>query len=236
MLIFGLDTCCMPATAAICDGEKLVGEFVINCGKTHSQKIMPQIENMFKSLEISCSDIDCFAAACGPGSFTGVRIGAATLKSMAHAARKPCVSISTLMALAQNAAYFDGIICPILDARRGQVYTAMFEGGDEEVRRITEDSALKLSELIEILSGKNKRILFLGDGIFVHRKEIREKLGNNALFASPNINMNMAGAVAFLGAQAYIRGETAGYESIVPNYIRVSQAERERSEKLKGEK
>ncbi len=233
MLIFGLDTCCMPATAALCDGEKLVAEFVLNCGKTHSQKIMPQIENMFESIGISCGDIDCFAAACGPGSFTGVRIGAATLKAMAHAYDKPCVSVSTLEALAQNVPYFDGIICPILDARRGQVYTAVFEGGIQGMSRITEDLAVKLDELLESLKNKNKYVLFLGDGIFVHRDTILDEIGDRAKFAAPNLNMNMAGSVAVLGKHAYECGETKSYSEIVPNYIRLSQAEREYKEKNK---
>lgn len=234
MLIFGLDTCCMPATAALCDGEKLAAEFVLNCGKTHSQKIMPQIENMFESLGITCADIDCFAAACGPGSFTGVRIGVATLKAMAHAFDKPCVPVSTLMALAQNVVYFPDIICPILDARRNQVYTAMFEGGADGLKRISEDSAIKLDELLEVLKEEDRDVLFLGDGIFVHRDKIKEELGDKANFAAPNLNMNMAGSVALLGMQAYERGESKSYSEIVPSYIRLSQAERERREKENG--
>ncbi|MCI5893308.1 MAG: tRNA (adenosine(37)-N6)-threonylcarbamoyltransferase complex dimerization subunit type 1 TsaB [Clostridiales bacterium] len=228
MLIFGLDTCCMPATAALCDDEKLVAEFVLNCGKTHSQKIMPQIENMLAGLGIVCSDIDCFAAANGPGSFTGVRIGAATLKAMAHAFDKPCVTVSTLMALAQNVMYFPGIICPILDARRNQVYTAMFEGGKDGLGRMTEDAAMGLDELLTELKAKDREVLFLGDGIFVHRDRIISELGDKANFAPPNLNMNMAGSVAFLGMQAFKRGETKKYSEVVPSYIRLSQAERER--------
>lgn len=228
MLIFGLDTCCMPATAALCDDEKLVAEFVLNCGKTHSQKIMPQIENMLAGLGIVCSDIDCFAAANGPGSFTGVRIGAATLKAMAHAFDKPCVTVSTLMALAQNVMYFPGIICPILDARRSQVYTAMFEGGKDGLGRMTEDAAMGLDELLTELKAKDREVLFLGDGIFVHRDRIISELGDKANFAPPNLNMNMAGSVAFLGMQAFKRGETKKYSEVVPSYIRLSQAERER--------
>ncbi len=231
MLIFGLDTCCMPATAALCDGEKLTAEFVINCGRTHSQMIMPQIENMFKTLGVSCSDIDCFAVSCGPGSFTGVRIGVATLKAMAHAADKPCAAVSNLEALAHNVPYFDGIICPILDARRGQVYSAMFKGSVCGIERLTEDKAVKLSELLAELKEKNLNVLFLGDGIFVHREYIKEELGSAAHFAPPNLNMNMAGSVAYLGAKAFERGDIIGYAELTPVYVRLSQAERERLEK-----
>lgn len=224
----------MPAAAAVCDGEKLMAEFLINCGKTHSQKIMPLIENMLGSLGLTCGDIDCYAAACGPGSFTGVRIGAATLKAMAHASGKPCAVISTLEALAQNVPYFGGIICPILDARRGQVYAAAFESdGCGGVKRLLDDTALKLTELIEKLAADGRDVLFLGDGVFVHRDMIVELLGTAAHFAPPNLNMNMAGSVAYLGAKAFERGDVVGYAKVVPSYVRLSQAERERIEKIK---
>ena len=197
MLVLGIDTCCMPATSAVYDGEKLVGEAIVNCGKTHSQKIMPQIEALLNSLELKPADIDCFAVAAGPGSFTGVRIGTATIKAMAHAAGKPCAAVSTLEALANNVPYFDGIICPILDARRNQVYTAEF----------------------------------LGDGVLVYREEILEYLGDNAKFAKGNNNLNMAGSVAELGYEAALSGDTISYAKLAPNYIRLSQAERERLER-----
>ena len=127
MLIFGIDTCCAAATSAIFDGEKLIGQTVINHKKTHSQKIMPQVENLFSLSELSVNDIDAFSAAVGPGSFTGVRIGVATVKGMAQALNKPCIPVSTLEALAYPLAFFDGIVCPILDARREQVYNALYQ-------------------------------------------------------------------------------------------------------------
>lgn len=235
MLIFGMDTCCMPATAAVLSDGRLAAEFVLCCGKTHSQKIMPQIDNMFKELGIKPSDIDCFAAACGPGSFTGVRIGTAALKAIAHAACKPCAAVSTLEALAQNVPYFGGIICPILDARRGQVYTASFESdADGGVRRLTADSAELLDDVLTQLKETGRDVLFLGDGIFVHRADIESKLGAPAHFAPPNLNLNMAGSVALLGAKAFKSGKTVSCAELVPSYIRLSQAERERLEKENG--
>ena len=157
MLVLGIDTCCMPATSAVYDGEKLVGEAIVNCGKTHSQKIMPQIEALLNSLELKPADIDCFAVAAGPGSFTGVRIGTATIKAMAHAAGKPCAAVSTLEALANNVPYFDGIICPILDARRNQVYTAEFLG-DGTLTRVCEDKAVSLESLLDELKNLKKKV------------------------------------------------------------------------------
>lgn len=230
MLVLGIDTCCMPATSAVYDGEKLVGEAIVNCGKTHSQKIMPQIEALLNSLELKPADIDCFAAAAGPGSFTGVRIGTATIKAMAHAAGKPCAAVSTLKALANNVPYFDGIICPILDARRNQVYTAEFLG-DGTLRRVCEDKAVSLDSLLDELKNMKKKVLFLGDGILVYREEILECLGENAKFAKGNNNLNMAGSVAELGYEALLSGDTISYAELAPNYIRLSQAERERLER-----
>ena len=126
MLILGIDTCCMAATTALMSDDRLVAQVVQNNKKTHSQNIMPMIDFMLSQAEVSAKDVDGFAVAVGPGSFTGVRIGVATIKALAHATGKPCIAVSTLKALANNVVPFEGIICPIMDARRGQVYNALF--------------------------------------------------------------------------------------------------------------
>lgn len=226
----------MPATVAVCDDDKLVAESVVNCGRTHSQKIMPQIQTMLEAAEIKCSDIDCFAVASGPGSFTGVRIGVATIKALAHGTKKPCIAISTLEGLADNIRYFNGIICPILDARRSQVYTALFEGG-QDMSRLCEDMAMNVDELIDELKKpeySNKDIIFLGDGIFVYMEVIKEQLGNRAMFAPQNINLNKASSIAHLAINEFENGNAENYSNIVPQYIRMSQAERERLEREKA--
>ena len=183
MLTFGIDTCCMAATAAIVDENVLVAETVINRKKTHSELMMPQIENMFKAAEISPVDIDVFAAAVGPGSFTGVRIGVATAKAMAEGLDKPCVAVSTLEALAYPSKFFDGIISPILDARREQVYNALFENDGNGLSRLTEDRALSLEKLLLELRDIGKNVIFLGDGCLVFKEQIKEVLGGKAFFA-----------------------------------------------------
>lgn len=236
MLIFGIDTCCMAATAALVDDCKLVAQTVVNRNKTHSQIMMPQIEEMFNIAEIDPLDVDVFAAAVGPGSFTGVRIGVATAKAMAQAANRPCVAVSTLEALAYSSKYFDGIAVPILDARRNQVYNALFDCGKDGMVRITEDRALALDALIEELKGLDRDCLFMGDGVLVFEDEIREKLGKKAFFAPKTVAMNLGGAVAELGAEKFKKGETVTYSDLVPSYVRLSQAERDRLEKLKAEK
>ena len=229
MNIFGIDTCCMAATAAVLSDDRLVSQIVQNNKRTHSQKIMPMIEFVLREAEIEISDIDCFAAAVGPGSFTGVRIGVATVKALAHMMDKPCVAVSTLHALANNVAYFDGIICPILDARRGQVYNALFRGGD--LSRITEDRACSVEELCRELAEKEEKIIFLGDGVSAFAKQIKDALGDKAAFAQRMQRMNLAASVAEIGFEKFALGETISYSALVPEYLRLSQAERERLEK-----
>lgn len=236
MLIFGIDTCCMAATAALVDDRVLVAQTVVNRNKTHSQIMMPQIEEMFKIAEIDPMDVDVFAAAVGPGSFTGVRIGVATAKAMAQAANRPCVAVSTLEALAYSSKYFDGIAVPILDARRNQVYNALFDCGKGGMTRITEDRALALETLLAELKASGRDCLFMGDGVLVFEDEIRKELGEKAFFAPKTVSMNLGGAVAELGAEKFKKGETVTYSDLVPSYVRLSQAERDRLEQLKAEK
>lgn len=227
MLIFGIDTCCMAATAALADDRVMVAQTVVNHKRTHSQKMMPQIESMFELAEIDPMSVDAFAAAVGPGSFTGVRIGVATAKAMAQAAGKPCIAVSTLEALAFPSACFDGIVAPILDARRGQVYNALFEGGKSGLRRICDDRALTLDELLSELLADGRDVIFAGDGVLAYRDEICKKLGDKAYFAPRVTGMNLGGAVAEIGAEKLARGETVKYDELVPQYVRLSQAERD---------
>ena len=231
MLIFGIDTCCMAATAALMSEDVLVAQTVINHKKTHSQKMMPQIEEMFRAAELMPSDVGAYAAAVGPGSFTGVRIGVATAKAMAQAADKPCVAVSTLEALAFSSKFFDGIVSPILDARRGQVYNALFEGGKDGLTRICDDRALALDELLQQLKSTNKPVIFMGDATLVFKDEIIAALGEQAFFAPKISNLNLAGAVAEIGLERLKSGETTEYSKLVPSYIRLSQAEREKLER-----
>ena len=230
MHILGIDTCCMAATSAIIADDRLVAQVVQNNNKTHSQSIMPMIDFMLKQTELSINDIDGFAVAVGPGSFTGVRIGVATIKALAHPFNKPCIPVSTLEALAFNVAPFEGIICPILDARRNQVYTATFLNND----RLTEDRAVSVEELIDELKSSDKNIIFVGDGIGAYGDEIKSALGDKAFFASRSLRMNLASSVAELGYEKMLNSETVSYSDLKPTYLRMSQAERERLERMGG--
>ncbi len=231
MLVFGIDTCCMAATAALVDERVLVAQTVVNHKKTHSQMMMPQIEEMFKISGIDPKDVDAFAAAVGPGSFTGVRIGVATAKAMAQAANKPCIAVSTLEALAFSSQHFDGIAAPILDARREQVYNALFSCGKSGITRLCEDRALSLEDLLEELFEMDKDVIFMGDGTLVFHEEIKRKLGSRAFFAPRVSKMNLAGAVAEIGLEKFRNDETLSYGELVPKYVRLSQAEQDRLKK-----
>lgn len=230
MLILGIDTCCMAATAAVTDDNRLIAQTVINHKKTHSQKMMPQIEGMLDLAEIDIKEIDGFAVAVGPGSFTGVRIGVATIKALAQANNKPCVAISTLEGLANNNALFSGIVCPILDARREQVYNSLFKDG----LRLCDDRALGIIELLEELKDCEDKILFCGDGTLVFKDIIKETLGNKAVFAQRMQNLNLGASIAELGYNAIKNGDYISYNDLIPSYIRLSQAERERLESTKN--
>ncbi len=229
MNIFGMDTCCMSATVAVMSDDRLISQIVQNNKKTHSQKIMPMIEFMLKEAELNLSELDAFAVAVGPGSFTGVRIGVATAKALAHGAGKPCIAVSALHALANNVEGFDGIICPILDARRGQVYNALFKG--EGAERFTDDRAISIDDLCTELKTTDGNIIFLGDGVPVYEGKIKEALGPRARFAQRMQRMNLAASVAEIGYKKLILGETVSYDELSPVYLRLSQAERERLER-----
>ncbi len=230
MLIFGIDTCCMAATAALVSDTVMTAQTVINNKKTHSQTMMPQIAEMFRAAEKTPSDADAFAAAVGPGSFTGVRIGVATAKAMAQAANKPCIAVSTLEALAFPAIGFDGIAAPILDARRGQVYNALFDCRGER-KRLCADRALTLDALLDELCGLGEKVIFMGDGVLVYREKICTRLGDAAYFAPRVTMLNLAGSVAEIGLEKFSRGEVVSYDKLVPQYVRLSQAERDLKEK-----
>ncbi len=233
MLTLGIDTCCMAATAALTDGDRLIAQTVINKNKTHSQTMLPQLEEMLRLAEVQAEDIELFAAAVGPGSFTGVRIGVATIKAMAQATKKPCVAVSTLEALAYSSACFDGIVAPILDARRNQVYNALFDCAGGTMSRICEDRALSLDTLIGELKTLDKRVIFMGDGVFVFKNEIEKALGDKAVFAPVTTAMNLGGAVAALGEKMFKSGQSVSYSDLVPAYVRLSQAERDLLERNK---
>ena len=219
MKILALDTSGNVASAAIIDEGKLICESILNHKKTHSEKIMPMIDALLSDSETDISEIDLFAAAIGPGSFTGLRIGVATAKALAHATGKGVLGICTLEGLAYNLFGADGLVCTIMDARRDQVY-----------KEHIAPRALAIDECISELEGE-KRVYFLGDAVPLFREKIKEELKDAAIFAPAAALMQRASSVA---SAAYQRREQAlSYSELLPFYIRKSQAEREYEEKNK---
>ena len=224
MNILAIDTSALTATAAVlCDGV-LSGEISTTTKLTHSQTIMPMIDELLKKVNLDITDIDLFACSEGPGSFTGLRIGIGTIKGLAYGLGKDVVGISTLEALAHNIAFTPLVISPIMDARRGQVYNALYKWSGTKLECIQEPRALSLEELCGELT---EDTVFVGDGVGVHREKITELMGEKAFFAPPQHQLQRAGSVAYaaLGKTAVKAAELTAI------YLRKPQAEREREEK-----
>lgn len=229
MRILAVDTSSNVATAAVMEDNTLLGEYILNHKKTHSQKIMVMIEQLLADLELTVQDIDLFAASVGPGSFTGLRIGVATVKALAHAAGKRVVSVGTLEALAYNVPHAENIIVPIMDARRNNVFTASYIW-DEGFKEIGEPEAISIEECVESC-GEFLDTIFVGDGVAVHGEYIREKLGEHAIFPHGAVIGARASSVAACAMEKAKRGDAQSYLEMKPYYIRKSQAEQELEKK-----
>ncbi|MBS7298911.1 MAG: tRNA (adenosine(37)-N6)-threonylcarbamoyltransferase complex dimerization subunit type 1 TsaB [Eubacteriales bacterium] len=230
MRILAVDTSSAVATAAVLEDEKLISEEIVNNKLTHSQTIMPMIKSVLEKSELSADDIDVFAAVTGPGSFTGLRIGVSAVKALAHATGKPCVAVSTLEAMAYNFVFSDKLICPIMDARRGEVYNAVYRFNDGVIEEVIGARAVTLEECCADIKELGEKTVFLGDGVPVFEERIREILGELALLAPPNLNAQMAASAAVAAKHK----DVVEYTRLAPVYLRKSQAERER-ESRKGE-
>ncbi len=235
MITLSFDSTAKIASVAVTDDEKLLALYSINNGLTQSELLMPMAESMLKSLQLDFSDIELLAASVGPGSFTGVRIGTALVKGIAFGKNIPCASVSTLEALAENLSGLSGIIVPAMDARRSQLYTAIFEYKDGEMVRHTEDMAISISELAERLKAYDgKNIYIVGDGYCVAKYEL-EKLGIRLAETPELLREENAYSVAKVAVKLHREGKTTNDIAHLPTYLRVPQAERERLERLKNE-
>lgn len=229
MILLSIDTSGPACSAALLADDCLLGEIVINSALTHSETIMPAVDELLSRENLTCANVDLFAVAAGPGSFTGVRIGVCAAKGMAHAAGKPCARVNSLDALAAGLPFVPGVVCPILDARREQVYCAAYRWtGAALPEKILPDAALPLTELLKALP-ENEIITFTGDGAAVHEARIRALLGERARFAPPHARVLRASSAAYWARlDSSCRMEA---RLLTPIYLRAPQAERERSEK-----
>lgn len=234
MKVLAIDTSTVIAAVAVMDDEKLLGEYSINNKKTHSQKLMVMVNEIMKNLDLKTSDIDIFAASIGPGSFTGLRIGVATAKAMAYAMNKPVVGVPTLDALAYNIVTSRSVICPILDARNNQVFTALYESDGKKLEKMTDYMGITVSELVEFIRQNDMQVIFTGDAVDLHMEYFKSELGENCEFAPLGSRLQRGASVAELAIQMAKEGKLSDSFELVPFYLRKSQAEREMEKKLCG--
>ena len=231
MKILGLDSSGIVASVAIVEDDVLIAEYTVNYKKTHSQTLLPMLDEIAKMTELDLNSIDAIAVAAGPGSFTGLRIGSATAKGLGLALKKPLIAIPTVEGLAYNLYDISGLICPIMDARRKQVYTGIYRFTDHQLKVVEDHMAVPMETVIEKLNQYGEAVTFLGDGVPVFHELIAEKMTVPYSFAPAHVNKQRAAAVAALGEIYYRQGKTETAMEHVPDYLRVSQAERERAER-----
>ncbi|MDI3534778.1 MAG: tRNA threonylcarbamoyladenosine biosynthesis protein TsaB [Thermosediminibacterales bacterium] len=225
MMVLGFDTSSVTATVALVSEDKLLADYTLNNKKNHSEKLMPLISQMLNDLEIEPAEIDAVAVAEGPGSFTGLRIGAATAKGLSYAAGIPVIGVNTLEALAYNLNFSPYMICPVLNARRGQVYTGLYMWENNELKTIFQCSAVEIEKILKVIKNLDQPVFFLGDGTSVFKEQIISVLGGNAIWAPPPLSIPRASSVAFLGLNKLLKGEKQTPFEFKPQYFRRSQAE-----------
>lgn len=227
MKILAFDSSGLVASVAILTEEQLIAEYTIHYKKTHSQTLLPMLDEVVKMTSLDFDEIDAIAVAAGPGSFTGLRIGSATAKGLGLALRKPLVSVPTLEGLAFNLYGSEDIICPMMDARRNQVYTGLYTFSNGKMIVLKEQTACPVEDIIREACAQGRKVIFLGDGVPVYRSVIEEKMQGPYILAPAHVSRQRAGAVG-MRAFDYIRaGKTESAAEHAPVYLRKSQAERE---------
>lgn len=232
MKILAIDSSGMVASIAVIEDEKLIGEFTINYKKTHSQTLLPMLDEVAKMIELDLNTIDAIAVAAGPGSFTGLRIGSATAKGLGLALDKPLISIPTVDGLAYNLAGCSTLVCPLMDARRNQVYTGIYSFAGYQLHTHLAQCAVSIEDIIRQVNQYSREVTFLGDGVAVHASYIEEYCNVPYTFAPAHLNQQRASASAVLAVSYYQAGKTESAAGHRPDYLRKPQAERERERRL----
>lgn len=230
MLILAFETSAKAGSAALLQDGKLLGESYQNTGLTHSQTLLSMAENLLSSCGYTPQQVQAVAVAAGPGSFTGIRIGVAAAKGFAWGLEIPCCGVSTLEAMAENFGLFDGYIVPVMDARRSQVYNAIFRAEQGKLSRITEDRAISLDELGKELEAISGPVCLVGDGSTLTYNTLKDSVPALVMPAEHRMHQRAAG-VALAGEKMLLSGQCCDAAQLVPNYLRLSQAERERLER-----
>lgn len=221
MKVLAIDTSNFTLGIALIDGNQVIGEYITNLKKNHSVRVMPAIETLLKDCDTLPKELDKIVVAKGPGSYTGVRIGVTIAKTLAWTLNIPLASVSSLEALAANGRYFNGLISPLFDARRGQVYTGLYEYNHGQLVEVVEDCNILSSEWATRLKEWNRPILFVGQDIEIHREVIREVLGDAAVFVAHSLYNPRPSELAFLGKDK----AAEDIHQFVPNYVRMAEAE-----------
>ena len=234
MRILAFETSAKAASVALLQDGALLGEYMQNSGQTHSRTIMQMAQNLLENCDLTAKDVDAVACAAGPGSFTGVRIGLAAAKGFAWGREIPLVGVSTLEAMAKNAAFADGVYCAAMDARRNQVYTALFRMENGSFRRLMDDSAISVEELGQKLGELDGCKYLLGDGAVLCHKHLSASVSGLILMPE-HLRMQRAAGTALLAWEQLQQGDVLPAGEVTPNYLRLSQAERERLKKLEME-
>ena len=235
MLILAFETSAKAASVALLDGNKQLSQSNQNTGMTHSQTLMVMAEDMLKQCGKTAGDVDAVAVAEGPGSFTGVRIGVAAAKGFAWGREIPCYGVSTLEAMARSLGIYDGYVCPVMDARRSQVYNALVEVNRGEITRIREDRAISLDDLAEDVKNLEKPVFLVGDGSNLCYNTLIERVPSLVLPPEHRLHQRAVG-VGLIAAGQMAAGIPGDAASLTPNYLRLSQAERERMEREQNKK
>lgn len=234
MKILALDSSGLVASVAVATEDILLAEYTVNYKKTHSQTLLPMLDEVARMIELDLKTIDVIAVAAGPGSFTGLRIGSATAKGLGLALDKPLVHIPTVDALAYNLYGCGGYICPLMDARRNQVYTGIYRFDGEELQIVEPQSPMAVEVVAGKLNELGGEVIFLGDGVPVYREMLANLLKIPYSFAPAHMNRQRAAAVAALAVRYVKKGRTETAAEHAPDYLRLSQAERERAEAIKS--
>ena len=232
MKILAIDTSAKAASACIAQEDKIIGEFFINTSLTHSQTLMPMIEQLCKNAQVPISEIEAVAVNAGPGSFTGVRIGVAAAKGLAFDKSLPCVAVSTLESMAYNALGSDCVVCAVMDARCSQVYNALFRVSGEKIERLCSDRALSLTDLEQDLKAYGgEKIMLIGDGAEITFEFLQNSL-SDVILAPVNIRIQKAASTALAAFKRISEGELTTDEKLMPAYLRLPQAQRELNKRM----
>lgn len=231
MKILAIESSGLVASVAVIEDNTLLGEYTMNHKKTHSQTLLPMLDELAKMIELDMNSLDAIAVSQGPGSFTGLRIGAATAKGLGLALNKPIIPVPTVDALAFNLWGTDKLVCPLMDARRQQAYTGLYTFENEKLHTVISQCAVDISEVVAEVNKQDREVIFLGDGVPVFEEYLKEHITVPYSFAPATCHIQRATSVAALGEVLYNKGVVESARDHKPEYLRVSQAERERAEK-----